>query len=90
MENWRTHLQLLRGKAVLRGLLHWRKDIPDNLLMISVPSGINSHKPPLNDLLNSVIDTRFPAWDKVKKMEIFGRNFQPDWRTIRNLPCLMN
>ena len=66
------------------------EDIPDNLLMISVPSGINSHKPPLNDLLNSVIDTRFPAWDKVKKMEIFGRNFQPDWRTIRNLPCLMN
>ncbi len=66
------------------------EDIPDDLLIISVPSGINSHKPPLNDLLNTVIDKRFPAWDKVKKMETFGRNFQPDWRTIGNQPCLMN
>ena len=68
------------------------EDFPDNLLMISVPSGIHSHKPPLNDLLKSVLETssRFPAWDKVEKLELFGRNLQPGWRTIGNQSCLMN
>ena len=65
-------------------------DIPDDLMMISVPSGIHSHKPPLNDLLKSVLKTRFPDWDKLQKLEIFGRNLQPGWRTIGNQPCLMN
>ena len=68
------------------------EDIPDNLLMISVPSGIHSHKPPLNDLLKLVLATssRFPAWEKVEKLELFGRSLQPGWRTIGNQSCLMN
>ena len=67
-------------------------DIPDNLIIISVPSGIHSHKPPLNDFLQLLFETndKVQAWDKLKKLEIFGRNLQPGWKTVGNQPCLMN
>ena len=57
------------------------------LVLVSVPSGINSHKPPLERLLAAVTRNKT---DQMKKLEMFGRNLSPGWTTIGNQPFLLN
>ena len=64
------------------------------LLLVSVPSALHSHKPPLADTLRWVLGREREAdtgtWDKLNKLEIFGRNLLPGWTTVGNQPCLFN
>ena len=49
-------------------------DAKDGLVIFSVPSGIHSHKPPLTDLINTVVGGQLDrSWDRLDKLEIFGR-----------------
>ena len=48
----------------------------DRSVIVSVPSAIHSHKPPLDKVLSDLgMD------DKKRRLEIFGRYLQPNWTT---------
>ena len=66
--------------------------IPDQLVICSVPSAIHSHKPPLNDLIEHVLnEENSPVqWSRLRKLELFGRNLSSGWKTVGNQPCLFN
>merc|ERR1719341_1792608 len=50
------------------------KDIKDGLVIFSVPSGIHSHKPPLTELIQTVVGGQMDrSWDRLNKLDIFGR-----------------
>ena len=50
------------------------KYVKDGLVIFSLPSGIHSHKPPLTDLINTVVGGQLDrSWDRLDKLEIFGR-----------------
>ena len=67
------------------------KYVKDGLVIFSVPSGIHSHKPPLTDLINTVVGGQLDrSWDRLDKLEIFGRYLLPGWVTVGNQPCLLN
>ena len=67
------------------------KDVKDGLVIFSVPSGIHSHKPPLTDLMNTVVGGQMDrSWDRLDKLEIFGRYLLPGWVTVGHQPCLLN
>ena len=50
----------------------------DGHVIVSVPSAIHSHKPPLDRILNSL------GLNCNRKLEIFGRYLLPDWTTFGN------
>eukprot|EP00088_Acartia_fossae_P046029 TRINITY_DN4964_c0_g1_i9.p1 TRINITY_DN4964_c0_g1~~TRINITY_DN4964_c0_g1_i9.p1 ORF type:complete len:354 (+),score=31.03 TRINITY_DN4964_c0_g1_i9:113-1174(+) len=58
--------------------------VPDNLVVMSQPSGIHSHKPPLSDL----IDKYFPGLER--RVELFARYLQPNWFSLGNEACKLN
>ena len=65
--------------------------ISDNLVIISVPSAFHSHKPPLDNLIQLIFEEKEDfEWDRMKKLEVFGRSLLPGWKTIGNQPCLFN
>nr|ALS04285.1 methyltransferase-like protein 4-like protein [Acartia pacifica] len=73
------------------------KNLPDNLVIISVPSGIHSHKPPLDALLqrylqspSSTQDSSCASGQKCKKLEIFAQYLQPNWVSVGNEACKLN
>jgi len=71
---------------------------PDGLVMLSVPSAIHSHKPPLTEVLEKLVcSSKTVEEDKCKamvgcldKLELFGRCLLPGWKTIGLQPCLFN
>lgn len=50
-----------------------KMDIPDGRLMISVPSAVHSHKPPLTEIIKEYLP------DEPKCLEIFARYLLPGW-----------
>jgi len=67
------------------------KDLQDGLVIYSVPSGIHSHKPPLTELIKTVLGEQVErSWDMLDKLEIFGRYLLPGWVTVGQQPCLLN
>lgn len=75
--------------------------IPDGLVIYSVPSGIHSHKPPLHDVLTRLVKPQRDieeekaqhgrrVIEELAKLEVFGRSLLPGWRTIGLQPCLFN
>ena len=64
-------------------------NLPDDLVIISVPSAFHSHKPPLDNLLQMYVGDD-EDWERKRKLEIFGRNLLPGWTTVGNQPCLFN
>ncbi|XP_011633843.1 methyltransferase-like protein 4 [Pogonomyrmex barbatus] len=48
-------------------------DIPDGKLMISIPSAVHSHKPPLTEIIKGYLP------DEPKCLEIFARYLLPGW-----------
>nr|XP_006634415.2 PREDICTED: methyltransferase-like protein 4 isoform X1 [Lepisosteus oculatus] len=52
--------------------------VPDQKLIVSVPSTLHSHKPSLADVLKEYVD---PA---AKCLELFARNLQPGWTSWGN------
>ena len=66
-------------------------DAKDGLVIFSVPSGIHSQKPPMTDLRNAVVGRQmYRSWERLDKLEIFGRYLLPGWVTVGNQPCLLN
>ncbi len=61
-------------------------DCRDQLILSSVPSGVQSHKPPLVLVLRKVFPEIWESKD-VKCLELFGRYLVPDWTTVGN-ECL--
>jgi len=61
------------------------KNVPDNQVLISVPSGIHSHKPSLQP----VIDTVFPHLPNTR-LELFARYLQPGWVSVGNEAFKLN
>jgi len=57
-----------------------RREIPEDAVIISTPSGIHSHKPPLCQIIDQFEDTNKAR----NKLEIFGRSLLPGWTTIGN------
>ena len=53
--------------------------IPDGLVLLSVPSAIHSHKPPLTEVLERLVETAGDGMDSkamvngLDKLELFGR-----------------
>ncbi|XP_011500459.1 PREDICTED: methyltransferase-like protein 4 [Ceratosolen solmsi marchali] len=47
--------------------------LPDKKVIVSVPSAVHSHKPPLTEILKNFLK------EKPKCMEIFARYLLPDW-----------
>ena len=66
-----------KGNEVEAGFL--RKE----QLISSVPSGVQSVKPPLCQILSKII----PKFESMHCLEIFGRNLLPNWTTVGN-ECL--
>ena len=62
-------------------------DVREEAVIISVPSAIQSHKPPLTDLL-AALTGKNPQ--DLRKLEIFGRNLSPGWITVGNQPYFLN
>ena len=56
-------------------------------VIMSVPSAVPSHKPPLDDLLTALTGDNY---GKKRKLEIFGRNLSPGWVTLGNQPYFLN
>ena len=66
-------------------------DFTDQLVIFSVPSGIHSHKPPLDKVLQTVLEKQLDrSWDSMSKLELFGRSLLPGWFTVGRQPCLLN
>jgi len=59
-------------------------ECPKDLVIVSVPSSIHSHKPPLS----ATLDLFFK--DRRKRLEIFGRYLQPGWTTVGLQPSKLN
>ncbi|XP_075981291.1 methyltransferase like 4 [Anticarsia gemmatalis] len=51
--------------------------IPDNKLIVSVPSALHSHKPPLLDILSPFVKT-----EKPQTLELFGRYLLPNTTSV--------
>ena len=64
--------------------------VPDQLTIISVPSVVHSHKPPLTQLLKIIYQDNGAELSCQRKLEIFGRNLSPGWVTLGNQACLLN
>ncbi|XP_012527481.1 N(6)-adenine-specific methyltransferase METTL4 [Monomorium pharaonis] len=60
---------LILGTALEKG----KVDIPDGRLMISVPSAVHSHKPPLTEIIKEYLP------NEPKCLEIFARYLLPGW-----------
>ncbi|XP_012227075.1 N(6)-adenine-specific methyltransferase METTL4 isoform X1 [Linepithema humile] len=60
---------LILGSALDKG----RVNIPDGKLMISVPSAVHSHKPPLTEIIKEYLPS------EPKCLEIFARYLLPGW-----------
>lgn len=60
---------LVLGTALEKGKI----DIPGGKLMISVPSAVHSHKPPLTEIIKDYLP------DEPKCLEIFARYLLPGW-----------
>ena len=63
-------------------------DAGGEVVIMSVPSAIQSHKPPLDELLAAL--TGNTNYQEKRKLEIFGRNLSPGWVTVGNQPCFLN
>ena len=74
----------LVGQSERRGE---KVSLEDGLVLVSVPSAVNSHKPPLADVLAAVTGGETSV---SRKLEIFGRSLSPGWMTVGNEPCLLN
>ncbi|XP_011688202.1 PREDICTED: methyltransferase-like protein 4 isoform X2 [Wasmannia auropunctata] len=62
---------LILGSA--KGSEKDKVDIPDGKLMISIPSAVHSHKPPLTEIIKEYLP------DEPKCLEIFARYLLPGW-----------
>ena len=54
-------------------------------IICSVPSAVQSHKPPLSDVLDKVFGVK--AEKESRNLEVFGRYLLPHWTTVGN-QCL--
>ena len=54
--------------------------IPKDSVIISTPSAIHSHKPPLSDIINTFVLRE--NGESKKKLEIFGRYLLSGWTTV--------
>ena len=59
----------------------------EEAVIMSVPSAVPSHKPPLADLLAALTGKNH---QEMRKLEIFGRNLSPGWVTLGNQPYFLN
>jgi len=67
------------------------KKMIDGLVFFSVPSGVHSHKPPLSDVIQAVVDNQMDKpWEMLDKLEVFGRYLLPGWLTVGNQPTMFN
>jgi N6-adenosine-specific RNA methylase IME4 len=65
--------------------------LPDGLVLYSVPSGLHSHKPPLEEVLGAVAaGAGRELVAGLAKLEVFGRSLLPGWTTLGLQPCLLN
>jgi len=69
--------------------------VPEGLVIVSVPSGIHSHKPPLVRVLEKLVveeegKTKEEVVAGLRKLEVFGRSLLPGWHTVGLQPCLLN
>ncbi|KAK3089573.1 hypothetical protein FSP39_004726 [Pinctada imbricata] len=53
-------------------------EVPENLVIVSVPSALHSMKPPLNDILMKFLP------EKPRCLELFARNLWPGWTSWGN------
>ena len=61
-------------------------NVPDDKVVISVPSGIHSHKPPLDAVINNC----FPGISCDSRLELFARYLQPSWVSVGNQASKLN
>ena len=57
-------------------------NIPQDMIICSVPSAFQSHKPPLTEVIKEVFQNKY-----TKCLELFGRYLLPHWTTVGN-ECL--
>ena len=62
-------------------------DVGKKVVIMSVPCAIQSHKPPLDHILEALTGK---GWKGMRKLEIFGRNLSPGWVTVGNQPYFLN
>ncbi|XP_045614460.2 N(6)-adenine-specific methyltransferase METTL4 [Procambarus clarkii] len=67
----RPYERVLLARKISPGIVF--KDIPDGLVFCSVPCGIHSHKPPLEELLKEYIA------EQARCLELFARSLIPGW-----------
>lgn len=59
--------------------------IPEKLTIVSVPSSVHSHKPPLEEVMNLFVDKgKF-----VNRLELFARSLLPGWMSCGNQAVLL-
>ena len=62
-------------------------NVGEEAVIMSVPSAVQSHKPPLGELLAALTGN---IYQEMRKLEIFGRNLSPGWLTLGNQPYFLN
>ena len=63
-------------------------EVGEDTVIMSVPSALQSHKPPLDQILAETLPGN--NYREMRKLEIFGRNLCPGWVTLGNQPYFLN